>query len=584
MRTEKTISISAPDKSRAVAAALLTVMVLGSLLVLTMPRTVGLYDEAIILTDAMLVAAGQIPHRDFYSVYGPAQYYIVKNLQQMTGEQFMAARVYDIACKTLIGGFLAYIIRDLAGRIVTLVTVSALTVWVLQFSGFSLYPIYPCLILGLLATYIMVPVPLGQSDFGSIVLRPTVAGACAGATALFRYDVGFFLLVANLVGSGVLVSLREPTRAGARKFSLIVVAYGFGAGLVFAPVAVAFLTVASWRDFWHDIVVFPATYYPGMRGLPFPLPWTADAPAVYFAPVVAAAGLAEAVWTSRATRALAIGHGSRIGSGTGAEARIQAVLVLFSLCALGFFTKGVVRVSSLHMFLGNVPALVVAAVLARRWLDRSRVAPAVMVVLLLIVFAAPALEAARVIKGHLVDPGRVLAGVLAKDIAPRIAALGDSACRTTAVSDVATYPPDYARVANYIARRTRPDDRIFVALDHHDKIFNNAELLYFATGRLPGTHWHHFDPGLQTRADIQAAVVADLKANRVQWVVRDGSIDNPNEPNGSARSSGVTLLDQYLATAYRSVASSGRIEVLLAKSSSSAEADRAYECEARAID
>jgi hypothetical protein len=50
----------------------------------------------------------------------------------------------------------------------------------------------------------------------------------------------------------------------------------------------------------------------------------------------------------------------------------------------------------------------------------------------------------------------------------------------------------------------------------------------------------------------------------VRWVVRDANFDEVNEPNGSAKSSGITLLDRYLDTNYRQVASSGKVAIWLA--------------------
>jgi hypothetical protein len=107
---------------------------------------------------------------------------------------------------------------------------------------------------------------------------------------------------------------------------------------------------------------------------------------------------------------------------------------------------------------------------------------------------------------------------------------------------------------------------------------------YFAAGRLPGTHWHHFDPGLQTRADIQTAIIGDLKQNRVRWVVRDASFDKVNEPNGSAQSSGITLLDRYLDSNYRPVALSGKIAIWLATGEAQTAARSIERCDAAPVD
>jgi hypothetical protein len=60
-------------------------------------------------------------------------------------------------------------------------------------------------------------------------------------------------------------------------------------------------------------------------------------------------------------------------------------------------------------------------------------------------------------------------------------------------------------------------------------------------------------------------MIADLQRNRVRWVVRDSGFDNFVEPNGSSRSSGVFLLDHYLADRFRPVARTGTLSIWLAK-------------------
>lgn len=124
---------------------------------------------------------------------------------------------------------------------------------------------------------------------------------------------------------------------------------------------------------------------------------------------------------------------------------------------------------------------------------------------------------------------------------------------------------DYRAVASFIRRHTPSDARILAGLGRHDKIFVNPQVLYFAADRLPGTHWHHFDPGLQTRGDIQRQMIRELQRNEVEWIVRDGSFDNFSEPNGSSDSSGVHLLDQFIDTRYRRVGHLGNVEIWLSK-------------------
>jgi len=100
-----------------------------------------------------------------------------------------------------------------------------------------------------------------------------------------------------------------------------------------------------------------------------------------------------------------------------------------------------------------------------------------------------------------------------------------------------------------------------VGVTKHDRIFANDNIIYFATQRLPATHWSHFDPGLQNSYDIQVEMVHELKASAPPYIVLDSEFERIREPNDSARSSGVTLLDEYIHKAYQRVQNFGDLSI-----------------------
>jgi hypothetical protein len=54
-------------------------------LIITMYRFVNPYDEAVILVGSTRVLSGDIPYRDFYANYGPAQFYVLAALFKLFG-------------------------------------------------------------------------------------------------------------------------------------------------------------------------------------------------------------------------------------------------------------------------------------------------------------------------------------------------------------------------------------------------------------------------------------------------------------------------------------------------------------------
>src|SRR5271165_5001874 len=96
--------IATSHKILTVGAVLPALVFLGSYLVLFlgMIRHPGIFDEGIILTGAMRVGAKQIPHRDFYVLYGPAQFYILASLFKVFGKSILVERLFDLFGKALV--------------------------------------------------------------------------------------------------------------------------------------------------------------------------------------------------------------------------------------------------------------------------------------------------------------------------------------------------------------------------------------------------------------------------------------------------------------------------------------------------
>lgn len=230
-----------------VTAAL--VILTTALLVAVMPRAPSIFDEGLILMDAQRVLAGEIPHRDFYTNYGPGQPYSVAAVLSIFGsDNLFAARVYGVITMALSVGLgyllVAWHLRPALGLFVAAIA----ALWVTA-GGAYLYPIYPCMIFIFLSALLLMR-PRAVEERWPVLL----AGVCAGVIALFRYDTGFFVLLAQVLfivfdapkGS----SLIERTRRAVFPSYLA----GIGSALAFFPFAIAFLMVAPLSAFLRDIV------------------------------------------------------------------------------------------------------------------------------------------------------------------------------------------------------------------------------------------------------------------------------------------------------------------------------------------
>jgi hypothetical protein len=109
-----------------------------------------------------------------------------------------------------------------------------------------------------------------------------------------------------------------------------------------------------------------------------------------------------------------------------------------------------------------------------------------------------------------------------------------------------------AKAVQYIQAHTRPTDAIFVGNQKHDRLFVNDVGFYYLADRPSVTRYDELHPGVATTLPVQTEIAGELESARTKWVVLVNIWDS-NEPNGSAVSSGVHFLDDYLRAHFQFV-------------------------------
>ena len=513
-------------------------------LLLLMNIRVGPYDESLVLEGAVEVGAGLVPHRDFFWTYGPLQLWIISGLFSVFGKTFIVARLYDIVVRAFIVLLCGLTARRFGARTGLVAGVMVAETVLLYATGFFLYPVFPSVMCALAGTLLLVDEGAdGNPSSGSLA----GAGILTGLTALFRYDIGFFLLVGQVM---TLSMFCFDTRRPVRVLIWQIIRYGLGVAIAFLPVAIAAWVIGAIPAFFHDILTFPSHNYAYMRSLPWPRPGvTVDSllPLVVYIPfLTAAAGL---VWLVRT--------GPRFFATTGpATGRKLAIALLF--LTIMFVLKGLVRVSLVHSVLALVPALLLLAYLLSRKASDVIWLPTFVIVIFscLLILLNALLAYLQEARGGFHD----LFALRVVMSAPMITQNGQ--CSDPPMLAPGLVDDDTKEAGCYIRSHTKPTDPIFVGAGRHDKIFAGNASLYFVSDRMPATHWYHLEPGLQTRSDVQHSIIEDLEKRRVNLIAIDRRFDNMDEPNGSAQSSRVQDLDRFIRTQYDIVAQFGDIAVM----------------------
>jgi len=536
---------------------IVSLLLVAGFLFLLNNRTVNIFDEGILLTGTMRTMAGNVLHRDFYYNYGPGQLYLLAGLFKIFGPSVLVERLSEC----LLAAFLVLSVYWLTRRYCSrAVSVGAACVCVLWVIGQMMYQslMNPLCTFAVWASWLMLPV-----DNASRQRRNSlVAGLSAAMMFLFRYDMGAGLVAANIASALLMFSMRERSlrRGLSGLHKNVLWSYVVGFAIPVVPAALAYLSVAPLHDLLYDVVIYNAKYYRFGRGLPLPKLVFGEAfenIVVYVLPVLIALGL----W-------MAIDYSLRRRKETNASVvRLPEwvnLLIAASITAAFLYVKGIVRLSAGQMYGSTMPCILVAAILFQHraelniWL-RGVFAAAV------VLFIATAVSATdvRLVNGRHLRP-LVVNWLVSPNRQPPWPPYRSLCQSGTPITRGMCFllDPDRMKTVEYVDAHTTPADTLYVGLSHHDRIYMNDNLTYFAAQRIPATRWTQFDPFLENRADIQREMISDLEHNRPPYVVLDSEFENAGEPNGSSISTGVHLLDNYIAAHYSAVERFGEMTIL----------------------
>jgi hypothetical protein len=353
--------------------------------------------------------------------------------------------------------------------------------------------------------------------FGGLLLareRPAVAGALAGLAVVFRPDLGLAALagVAVLAGSG-----RTVARA-------------LGAGAAVALVLMAPVVLAAPGDFWDQTIGF-ALDEQGLQRLPLPGAWEGgfepNKILEHYYPYVLLAG--SALW-------LAVALARRLPARLWAPAPLAAAGVLYLLARADLYH---------YIPLAAVLPVLLATAAAE---ERNAVLEAALVVVLGLI-AIQGLDLKRI---QVLDP-------------PPLATIDVD------VADGVKAPPAEAgaleRLTGYVRSRVPPGDPVFVANPRFDLVNVGNPLVYVIVQRPNPTRYDVMQPGVVTTAPVQREIVRDLERARPALVIRWLSpLADHADDNGAGRSSGVRILDRYIAAEYAPERRFGDYQVLVRRS------------------
>jgi hypothetical protein len=238
-------------------------------------------------------------------------------------------------------------------------------------------------------------------------------------------------------------------------------------------------------------------------------------------------------------------RGARAPSGSARVRPTDVMAAALVAMGSGLFVQALSRYDEIHVLPASLATVILMAWLVRqipaaRWRQPWIAAPVVVLLLapVLLYFYSPYSEVSDIVRTY---PPQGCFSTL-----PR------AGCVPTL--------PGQDEVVRMLDAQAPTSAPLFAGLLRHDNVFANDVSIYFLAGRPIATRYHELHPGVTTTQPVQEEMVAELAAQQPPWLVFI-SWGNPNEPNASRFSSGVTVLDDYIRAHYRHALTTGMYEL-----------------------
>ncbi len=492
------------------------------------------YDEGLILYPAELVLEGGVPYRDFLSLYGPAQYYVVAGLFVLFGPSLLVARIYGLATTLVLGLVFYRMIREVGSHSISLLSASFLLVWMGRFAEM---PGPPTLVFVLLGATTLFPLFLeGRRP------RLFAAGCLFAVAALFRHALGVAVFGSSLVAVACFrLFVFSGAERGERRQQVLEECEELVAGFlcVLAIPVIGLLLTVPLDDLWHNLVEVPFVIYPQVRNLPLmvwpplltealegridPLRYLRRVRSVWELYFVVTAGL------------LALGHGLFVCHQSSTERRRPGptwVVLYLALLELVSLSQVTVRPDHWHFLPAVTMGLAVLSVSSyRRWRSVQMLVASLMILMLIF----------PIWKKIQITEQLVFLDSFAYLKSPRMRGI-----------QVPQHRLNLDDCVRAVQQRSAPHEPIFMANLRHDVLSTNDILFYFITDRDAATRHFYFHPGVTTTKKGQEAIIRDLEATKPACVVL--YLSKSAQPSEVEMKQGIVpgsrLLDQYLVSRY----------------------------------
>ncbi len=448
------------------------------------------------------VLAGDLPYRDFWTMYAPGQFYLLALVYKIFGTHYLAEAVSASVICAAAASLCYLLVRNLeVEKPVALVCAIIFLAAIYNTGYHKNLGSYPTSILFIL---------LGLNCIARFYKDGRrkfllMAGFATGATVVFKHDIGAYTALA--IVTGLVVHHFAERFAGRRATASSLLSklgiYSAGVAIIALPVF-TFFAVKAWPEMVQDLVVFPLTDFRYARPESYP----SLSPLTIFdaSRLKTLENLCRYVIFAMPLLLIVSGFVA-IGSAfrnTGADR--LALCATFLLAYFFHYTAAHVQINT-HIISMTVYGSFLGAIFwefaRRKYFSKAATfsrlfALALASVWLLSLMAAPAYK----IWSRRGVPTTVLS-------LPKVSGF--------------KLPSEDARnlseLSAFVNANISADQPIFAGLHRHDVVVFNDVMLYFILNRPVATRYQELHPAITDTAPIQREIIGDLERKKIPLIV-----------------------------------------------------------------
>ena len=443
------------------------------------------YDSGVVLTGGMRILHGDLPYRDFFTMYAPGQFYLDAFLQLISREVIFIRFILSF----LQLGILVLVARIsilLFGNKYYIYSVLMSALWL---GGLEIYNrgITTSVLLVLLTLWYIL-----KCEDKNKKLNYTLLGFLVSITIFFRHDVGLLaLFLLNLY----FLYVNYKDRNVANYFKSM---FFQSIGLIPLIIFITYLIFnVSWSAVYNDLIIIPKEVFPKYRSIPFPQPFE------YLG-----------------TESFGI---LRFIKSTLHSLTFYIPFFTILLYIIKFIKFKVIENKELLLLIGIL--IFTNQMLVRSELEHST--PAAILASISYFYLLKKLinhKMILVVAFFVFLPNIVGKKVsIIKNIFPNIVK-----SQLTGINNLYLnheYYLNLEKSVKYIKSNTSEKEKIYVGETGHDNTFINEAAFYYFAKRLPATKYHELHPGITTISKTQKVIINEIEKSKVRYIIlRDNKV------------------------------------------------------------